>query len=194
MPPRRQSILLIAVAAAAIAAGCDKISELAGEAKQQAQQVTQQAQQQVKQVVSNTVEDVKQSTGAAGTVELQLAGPVTANGCYASLLQVSGRPAILQVASYNDSTNESFPSFFLRAQTDQTEPGGLIGAPMIAAEVYVQAAAGGPIWHVTAGQPAQIVVRSAGPGGFTADLQGEFINSDTGVTQQVTGTMNGIWK
>jgi hypothetical protein len=173
---------LIAGVLAAAAAGCDKVSKLAGEATQQAQQA-----------VSNAVEDVKQSAGAAGSVELQLDAPVTAKGCYASLLQVSGRPTVLQVASYRDPSGESFPSFFLRAQTDQAEPAALVGLA-IPAEVYVQAEANGPIWHTTADQPAQIVVRSLAADGFAADVQGVLVNSGTGATQPVTGKLSGSLK
>ena len=172
-------VLLMAIAAAG---GCDKVSELAGDAKQKAQQA-----------VSNTIEEVKQTAGAAGSVELQLGGPVTAKGCYASLLRVSGRPTVLQVASYSDPSGETFPSFFLRALTEQSEATALVGSA-IPADVYVQAEAGGPIWHNTVEQPAQIVIRSLEAEGFAADLQGVLVNSGTGASQNVTGKLSGSLK
>jgi hypothetical protein len=175
MPSPWRAIRLIALAVSVAAAGCDKVSQL-----------TEQAQQ----VVSNTVEDIKPESSS---VELQIERPVTAKGCYASLLRVGGRPAVLQVASYRDPSHESFPSFFLRAQTEQTEPGALVGA-VIPAEVYVQPEADGPIWHTAADQPAQIVVRGAAADGFAADLQGVFVNSATGASQSVTGKLNGSLK
>jgi hypothetical protein len=177
-----RSTLLVGLASVAIAAGCDKVSKLAGQATEQAQQV-----------VSNAVEEIKQTAGAAGSVELQLEQPVTAKCCYASLLKVNGRPTVLQVASYSDPSGESFPSFFLRATTEQSDLAALVGSA-IPAEVYVQAEADGPIWHSTADQPAQIVIRSAAADEFAADLQGVLVNSGSGATREVTGKLSGSLK
>ena len=167
------------LATLAAAAGCDAIAKLGDEAKQQ-----------VQQTVVHTIDDVKQTVGTAGSVELDVGGPVATRGCYANWLRFSGRPTVLQVASYVDPTNESFPSFFLRGQTDSAEPSALIGAALDV-EAYLQREADGPIWHTTAEQPAQIVIRSASAEGFAADLQGVLVNSATGESQNVTGKLSG---
>ncbi len=105
--------------------------------------------------------------GAAGSVELQIGGPVTAKGCYASLLRVSGRPTVLQVASYRDPSGETFPSFFLRALAERSGSRPHWLGRAIPAEAYVSrrrpmARSGTP----PIDQPAQIVIRSLAADGF----------------------------
>ncbi len=176
-PPRIGASLLLAAVVAA--GGCDYISKLSSQVEKEAQQV-----------VAHTVEEVKQQVGTAGSIELDLGGPVATKGCYARLLPISGRPTILQVTSYADADSESYPSFFLRAEAPSAEPGALVGVSL-PVEMYLQSEADGAIWHSKPDEPAQIVVRSAAADDFAADLQGVLVNTATGAQLNVTGKMKG---
>jgi len=175
-------ILTVAGLASLGSIGCDKVSELAGEAKQAVSTSVEQ--------VKQTAEQVKQAAGVVGSVELQLDHPVSAKSCYVHLIRLNGRPTVLQVSSYQDAGAESFPSFFLRAEPQQADPAALAGA-RIAAEVFVQETPEGPVWHTTVAAPAQIAITSATADSLNADLQGLLVNSDTGATKEMTGKLSG---
>jgi hypothetical protein len=147
----------------------------------------------VQQAVANKVEAVKQTAQAAGGIELTLDQPINASGCYASWLPIAGRPTIVQVTSYNDPSGESYPSFFLRVETDETQPSALPNRTL-SGEALVMVGAEGPLWHTTPDRPIEFVLTEVGDSNFRATVRGLMVNSETGAQQEVSGKLEGSWQ
>lgn len=178
-------ILMIAVALGWLA-GCDKISSSIDDAKKA---VTGGA-EQATQAVENVTETVKQTTGAAGQIELQLDAPVKATGCYAALYSFSdGRPSVLQITSYNDPSAESFPSIIFRAQTTAKAPAELAGQKL-SAKAFVQEVKDGDIWK-TGDKPLELSISTADDAAINATVAGALVNVVSGASKDTSGTLNG---
>lgn len=153
------------------------------------------AAEKAKEAVTNTVETAKQSADVAGKFELDLNGPMATNGCYGRVHAFSSkRPAILQIASYNDPNNESFPSVLVQAQLTDASLAALAGKTLNA-QIYLQAAPGGPVWHSSADRPVEVQIKSAANSQIEGSIvQGALINADTGAEGQLKGTFSGSLK
>lgn len=185
---------------AAAAAGCGKsVSELASSVKDAASQGVQTVKdtaQQVSQDVANKAQGVtdkaSQTLELAGTIQLTIDKPLQISGCYASFspLQAAGA-GVLQLQSYRNAQQESFPSVFVRASCSSAKLAELAGQTL-AAQMFVQPQEKGPIWSATA-QPVQLKIIALEEKGLKAEIvSGSLSHSGTGATQAVTGTFQGV--
>ena len=184
----RNQLLYCGVMAAFVAAwlaGCDKVPSF-----EDAKKSVTGAVDQATQVVENTNESVKQATGAAGSIELQLDAPVTSGGCYPVLYIFSDRrPSVLQITSYNDSSAESFPSMMLRAETQAKTPAELNGQKL-SAKAFVQENNDGPVWQAI-DKPLELTISAADDTSMTASFSGSLENVEDGKSKETTGTLSG---
>jgi hypothetical protein len=182
-------IAFLAAAATTLALGfgigCDKVPSL-----EDARNAVTGGVEQAGKVVENTTEVVKQATGGAGAIELQLDVPVTTSGCYAALYTFSdGRPSVVQITSYNDPAAESFPSVMLRAETSAKSPGELNGQKL-SANAFVQQNPDGPVWSADA-KPLELTISAADDTRITAEFSGTLEKLGATETKTTSGKLNG---
>lgn len=159
--------------------------------------------EEAKQAVSETVETVKEQAPAApsatkspavpvGSIELTAGEPVKTGGCYGRILAFSaGRPAVLQLTSYEDARAEAFPSVFLRAQLPEGAAEALAGQT-VQAEVYVRVKADGPILHSAADRPVELKITAADGATIAGEVTlGQLVSTDGGNPVDVTGKFTG---
>lgn len=177
--------LVLCATAVGLTIGCNKVPSL-----EDAKNAVTGGMEQASQVVENTTEVVKQTTGGAGAIELQLNSPVKSSGCYAALRSFSdGRPSVVQITTYNDPSAESFPSVILRATTTAKSPADLNGQKL-SAKAFVQENPDGPVWSADA-KPLELTISTADDASITAEFSGALENVNTGETKPTTGTLNG---
>ena len=185
---------------AAIAAGCGKsVSDIASSVKDAASQGVQSVKdtaQQVSQDVANKAQGVTdtaaQTLEMAGTMQLKIGQPLQVSACYASFSKLKAAGAgVLQLQSYRDAQQESFPSVFVRASCSSATLAELAGQTL-AAQMFVQPQQNGPVWSATA-QPVQLKITAVEAKQLKAEIvSGSLANSGTGATQAVTGTFQGV--
>ena len=116
-----------------LAAGCGKsVSDIAGSIRDAAQQGAQQVSKSVSETAGQVTQEAQRVTdkvggelGMAGSAELTIDAPLQTKACFAKLIASQvGRPSVLQLQSYRDARDETFPSVFVRAQVPT---GGLAG-------------------------------------------------------------------
>jgi len=146
----------------------------------------------VKEAVSQTTEAVKEHTSLAGSIELTVDKPLKTGRCYLALVSLtSGRPGILQMTSYQNAGDESFPSVFFRAEVSAAELAELVGQE-VAGQLYVQAVKDGPVWHSADDRPVRVAITSAADGSIEGEVRGgDLVNTDTGQSNSVTGKFAG---
>jgi hypothetical protein len=125
-------------------------------------------------------------------MDLALNPPVQAKGCYASLTVVDAdRPSVLQIRSYPDQATELFPSVLVRAPVKATSTAELVGST-VAAQVFVQAVEGGPIWHSREPDYVQLRIDSVEDGAITGTfVGGQLVSTASGEAMDITGTFSG---
>lgn len=202
------ALLLIALAVAL--SGCNKAKELAGDAKKkisksassvgkEIKKGASQVNKELKKGVSNLKDDVKDITdNATNTVnqQLNLAGSMTIDlgdkierkGCYVELTSLAGaRRSVLQVRSYPEPNQESYPSIYLHAQVSADSLAELVG-DSVAARFFIQPEENGPIWYSDEGQDVQLKIVSISDGKVTARVEAATLrNTDTGQEADVNG-------
>lgn len=138
--------------------------------------------------VESTVETVKQEAHLVGSVELSTEPPMNAKACYAKLIILgSGRPNVLQLASYKSVDLERFPSVFMQAQVEANSLDELVGQT-VRGELYAQAEENGTIWHSPTGTPAAITVSTIDEESMTCQCNGvTLVNTATGEQSTVSG-------
>jgi hypothetical protein len=149
----------------------------------------QQMQQQVQKKVDQGVETVKQQVNLAGSIELSLKEPLSINACYAALAVLpEPRQSVLQLTSYKTVDQEAFPSVFVRAPVQAEAPAELAGKTL-SAQLFVQPASDGPVWHSKASEPVELTVSKVEQQVLTVELsRGTLVNTETDETIEVTGT------
>ena len=161
---------------------------------------------QVKETVSDGVDQaqkgVQDATGSAQE-KLQMAGSITlgadgsfkTSGCYVKFFAPDEtRPGILRIQSYRDAANESYPSVYLHAVVEAKKPVDLVGQT-IAAQVFAQGKANGPIWSAGSTSPVMIKIVSVSDNQFLAELTGGNLTSNAGQPNVVaTGAVEGVWQ
>ena len=102
-----------------VVVGCssEKLNELANKAKQTVSEQADKITDTVKEKTGAATDAAKEQMALAGSCELSLDAPLNTSACYVSFLpQGSGRPSVLQLRSYRDAGQESFPSVLFQAQ------------------------------------------------------------------------------
>lgn len=183
------------LALAAVGCGGKSISDLASSVKDAASQGVQSVQektQQAAEAVGAVADKASEVAQLAGTIKIQVDQPLETSACYVTFSPLSAASVgVLQLQSYRDAEQESFPSIFVRAQTSTTTLAELAGQT-IAAQVFVQPQENGPLWTAT-DQPVQLKVASIDQGKLTAEIAGgNLVNSQTGASQAMAGTFEGM--
>jgi hypothetical protein len=102
-----------------------------------------------------------------------------------------GRPSVLQLQSYRDAAQESFPSALVRAQVSASTVAELKGQT-VPAELFVQPQKDGPTWS-TRGELVQLKIVSVEAKTLTAEIAGgALIHDGTGASQAVKGTLQAV--
>jgi hypothetical protein len=151
-----------------------------------------QVKDKVGQTTDSIKETVKEQANLAGSMELTLDQPLKTGRCYLALVRLSdGRPTVLQITSYQEPTDESFPSAMLRGETSAPAPAALAGQK-VAVQMFLQARADGPVWHTLRDQPVELTLTSADANTFAAEITaGKLVNSDTDQAIDIRGKLSG---
>ena len=154
-----------------------------------------------KKAVTSTVEssvdkvksDVASSVSNVGKFELVLGEPVSAKGCFARIITFSdGRPAVLQITSYQEPSGEDFPSVFVRAELASAAPDALAGK-IVQARVYVQLKPNREVWHSTPEAPVEIIISATDGTKIVGNIvQGTLVSSGGEAGVPLTGTFEGF--
>jgi hypothetical protein len=175
---------------AALAVGCNKLMEQAKEAADKAAGEVA----KVTESVSDTATAAKEQLNMAGSMELTVGEPMKTNACYARIVSPgAGRATVLQLQSYGQAGQESFPSVFLQAQVAAATPAELAGQ-VVKARLFVQRATGGPVLFSENASPIELEVVSIADKILTAKiLSGTLRDSATGASVPVSaGTFTGV--
>jgi hypothetical protein len=183
-----------------LSGGCGKsVTEIASSVKdattkglEQAKETASQVGQTVTEQAQNVTGQVQEGLALAGTMTVNMGGPLQTQACYVTLVPAAGgRPAVLQLQSYQDEQQESFPSVFARATVPAAGLSELAGQT-IPAQMFVQPQAGGPVWHSQA-SPIQLKIHSVDEKQVAGEiLAGALADAATGQTQPVSGTFQGV--
>jgi hypothetical protein len=189
----RVTIVIVAI----IATGCSK-EDLTGaldKAKNAVSENAAKAKDAVQSKMGATADQVQQQLNLAGSIELTVGDAVKTDACYVSLLpQGAGRPTVLQLQSYRDAEHESFPSVFLQAHVQANSMAELIGEP-IAARLFVQREAQGPVLFSDIATPIELKITSVEERVISAELSGAKLrDTSTGAELPVTGKLTGVFE
>ena len=193
--PLRLSMLAV-LAAAVWLTGCGKkVSEIANSIKNTAADVAgkaEKAAQNAAQTAQNATGKASEALALVGSMELTLDGPLKTNACYVKLItSADGRASVLQMQSYQNASQESFPSALLRAQVSAANLADLNGQT-IPAQLFVQAQKDGPTWS-TQQELVQVKITVVDAKNVSAELAGgSLLNASTGASQAVKGTFKGV--
>ena len=190
MDPVRFRLSIVALLVPLIVA-CSK--EKLGELADKAKQAVAEGADKVKEQAGVVTDTAKEQLALAGSCEVALDTPITTTACYFTFLpQGSGRPNVLQVRSYRDIGQESFPSIMLQSQVKAGGPSELVGQT-VSAQLFVQTAQDAPVWFCTKGTHVDLKVVSVDDKLLNAEIvSGSVRNSQTGRDQSVTGKFTGI--
>jgi hypothetical protein len=173
-----------AVAAAlmwiSLSGGCGKsVTEIASSVKdattkglEQAKETASQVGQTVTEQAQNVTGQVQEGLALAGTMTVNMGGPLQTQACYVTLVPAAGgRPAVLQLQSYQDEQQESFPSVFARATVPAAGLSELAGQT----------------------SPIQLKIHNVDEKQVAGEiLAGALADAATGQTQPVSGTFQGV--
>jgi hypothetical protein len=123
-------------------------------------------------------------------MEFTLDAPVKTKGCYVTLIEVRGRPSVLQLRSYPSADQEAFPSALVQAQIEAASLAELVGKT-VPAQSFVQAEESGTVWHTSGGEPVQLTIKSVADKQVIAELAGAAINAATGESAPVSAKIEG---
>lgn len=180
-----------------LVAGCssEKLNELANKAKQTVSEQADKITDTVKEKTGVATDAAKEQLALAGSCELTLDAPLNTSACYVSFLpQGSGRPSVLQLRSYRDAAQESFPSVFFQTQV---KAGGIseLQGQTLPGELFIQKAQDGPVWSCKAGAHVDLKVVSTSADGKQVSAEfvgGSVSSSQSGSDQTVTGKVTGV--
>lgn len=174
-----------------VAAGCEQ-------AKQEVKKTVQQAREVVVEKTQTATDTVKQKLNLVGQMELDMTPAVKTDGCYARLINLTGRPAVLQLCSYRPEThtkgNPPFPAIFIHAQLPTNDPAQLVGKTF-PAQLFVQEQANGRVVFTDAGQSVELAISAIDAQQVTAQIaSGSVTLSESRQTQKISGKLVGLFQ
>jgi len=188
---QRSSPGIVVMLFAVFLAACskEKLNELVDKAKETVSDGTQAA----KDTAAAVTDTAKESLALAGTATVNLDIPINTTACYVNWISPgAGRPSVVQIRSYKDAAQESFPSLLLHAQTTAGGISELVGQT-IAGQLFVQKAEDAPVWFCPTGAKVDLKVVSVAEQLVTVEIVGGSMrNSQTGADQSVTGKLTGV--
>ncbi len=169
--------------------GCsnEQVKQLTDQVSKQAEQVTKQANEAV-QKIAPQVEDAL-SSGPTGEAAFQVDNSVKMQNAFGRLIILKpDRKNILQVRSYDDEADESFPSFLYQAQTDSENLQACIGQSF-EGKLFIQVSANGPIWNTADTDQVTLKIAEQAEGVLVAEVVSGKLENDSGTSSAVKGTL-----
>ncbi len=175
-----------------LACSKEDVNSLVEKTKQTVSDTAAKTTETVNDKISDATAVAKEKLQLAGKCELQCGGPIATPACYARLITFDdGRPSVLQLQSYRDIAEESFPSVYVHAQVTASQPTDLNGVS-VSAQAFVQQQAQGAIWYTDPDNPIQIKVNSVADGLVKVELvSGKLLNSADATSQSISGMLEG---
>ena len=185
-----QKLTLFVLLAAATGCNKEKLDEMVATAKQAATQAASDVAAEVSQEVKSVTEAAGDATGIAdttGKATIKLDAETSFDTCYLSLLTMTGRPTVLKLSSAESGKTDAFPAFLIQGTTDAASVDAVVGQT-VAAKLFAQKQAEGPIWYSPDDQPVSIAFAKQGDT-ITATLaNASVISSDSGTPVTISGT------
>ncbi len=146
-----------------LAGGCskEKMDELVSQAKDTATSVASDVTQEVTKEVESITEaagDVSGVGDTTGKATMMLDAPTEFAASYIQFVTIEGRPSVLKIKSNKDGETDVFPAFLLQSQVTAPSLDALNGQ-RIAARLFAQKQADGPIWYSPDDKPVQVVIQ-----------------------------------
>lgn len=185
------SCMLLILAAGLSACSKEKFNELIDKTKQHVSTGAD----KVKQSVTAATDTAKEQLNLAGQAQFNLDSPIVIAGCYASFLHPGeDRPSVLQIRSYRDPAQESFPSMLLRAQVPAKSASELVGQ-VVTAQLFLQKDSNSPVWYCSPGTHVELKIISADAQTLAAEIIGGTVrHTHKDDNENVTGTLSAVWQ
>lgn len=178
------------VAAAAILACASCSKEDVTNALEKAKQAASEQADRVSSQVARASDKAQETLKLAGSAELTLDSPLKTSACYVQIVPpLGGRPAILQIKSYQTPEQESFPSLMLQGNVSESNLAGITGQT-VQASMWVQREANGPVW--SSSKPVELRIISVENETTQIELAGALHNSENGAEQTVAGKLQAV--
>lgn len=178
-----------------VAAGCskEKLTALADQAKKTVAEQTEKVADSVKEQAGLATDAAKEQLALAGSCAVTLDAPMSTTACYVSfVLQGSERPAALQLRSYRNPDQESFPSVMVQAPVKAGGLSELVGQT-VSAQLFVQQQQDSPIWSCPTGKHLDLKIVSWDEKLLQAEIVGGSVrNSLSGADLSVTGKFTAV--
>jgi len=174
--------------------GCDKVSELTEKAKEAANDAAETISEKAAEL-EDKAQDAQETLNLAGSIDLAMNPPVQTSACYVSFVTSSaGRPNVLQIRSYRDEGSETYPSVYLRATVTASTSSALVNQTL-PAQIFVQLQKDGAVLFSESDSPVQLQVTSIDDKSFSGKVVGgNVLNTQSGASVPVQGTLNGIFQ
>lgn len=144
--------------------------------------------------VKSVQDSVSTATGAvSGSIELSLDPPLHLETCFARFTPPSyDRPGVLELTSYEDPSGESFPSVYLRIETEGRLAEDLVGQS-VPATLFIQRNSNGDLWHTDLNEPPQIMVVGVNSSLVTCEIaEAAMVRAGFEKTATVSGRIVGV--
>ena len=165
-----------------LSTGCSQ--EQRDEIKKSVSSATDQVQKKVEE--TGIVEAIKKPL-ARGEFALTVDGSVGTKSANCRILDLGGRGNIVQMRSYFDTKNETFPSIFFQGPVEATDVSRLVGQS-VQGTMFIQATANGTIWSTPLGQSVTITFSSVDGNEILGKVvEGTLVN-DQGDSKPCQGT------
>ncbi len=174
---------MVALAIAAlVASGCsrEELNQLATRAKEKAATSFDQLEMSVP-ILPKT-----------GEISLTLDAPTLARNANATLVLLEpNRPSVLQIRSYANPTQETYPAIFFQGSVAADSMSGLVGKTILG-KLFVQPTADGTIWFSDDSSPISLTIQSL----EDTELVGSFgpgsLTDAAGTTSPLSGTVRAV--
>ena len=126
-------------------------------------------------------------------MDLKIKIDISVGACYTVFVPPTGkRPAVLQLKSYKDAEQETFPSVFFQAQVKADTIAALAGQT-VSAQLFVKPSADAPTWYSTDSEPVELQIASITEGRMHANVvSGSLRNAGDNSTTPVTGSLETV--
>lgn len=190
-PARLAALSLLATAVWFTGCG-KKVSDIASSIKDKAADMAGKAKDAAQDAAQNVTGKATEALNLAGSMDLTVDAPLKTDACYVKFIPAkTGRPSVLQLQSYRDAKQESFPAALLRAQVSAADLAQLNGQT-VPAELFVQGQEDGPTWSTTT-DLVQLKITALDDKNLSAELvAGSLLNANTGASQAVKGVFKGV--
>lgn len=179
-----------------LVSGCSTdVSEMASSVRDAATQGLDKAREtagDVTRSVQGAAGTLSEAAGFAGSFDLTVGEPLQTGGCYATCVALGpNRSGVLQLQSYRDAQNESFPSVFLRAPVAAPDLNALVGQT-VDAQLFVKRSLEEPTLY-TRDAPVQLTIRAIEEGLLVGEIAGGSLSNHGSATPTaVSGNFRGL--